>query len=207
MYVCKGPMFKRCRPLLKPNEKEVLQKKIIKFIKKKYIAPPCDQISSLIKYFAAPKGLRDWRMVFHTGANQLNDCVWAPSFCLPTINLLLCIVDDKTLMEDQDIGKMFLNFQLHPNTMRFAAVDLRPLGFTSSKFSHRWMCWTRNLIGFRLSPYNSIWMYLIVEEIIQGDRNNPKKALQWSHLLLNLPGTKGYKPSLVWVSNRRKDGS
>jgi hypothetical protein len=166
MYVCKGPTSKTCQPPLKPNKKEVLWNKIIKFIEKKYIAPPCGWISSLIKYFTVPKGLQDWRIVFHTGANQLSACVWAPLFCLPTIYLLLHIVDVKTMMEDQDVGKMFLNFQLHPNTMRFAAVDLGPLGFTSSECLHWWMCLTRNLMGYRPSPYNFIQTYLIAEEII-----------------------------------------
>jgi hypothetical protein len=100
IYVVKGPTSKQKQPPLKPNEKEVLQKKIIKFIEQNYIAPPCGCISSLIKYFAVPKGLEDWRIVVHAGANQLNNCIWAPSFCLPTINLLLHIVDDEMLMED-----------------------------------------------------------------------------------------------------------
>jgi hypothetical protein len=90
-------MSNQKQPPLKTNEKEVLQKKIIKFIEQKYIAPPCGCISLLIKYFAVPKGLEDWRIVFHAGANQLNNCVWAP---LPTINSLLRIMDDETLMED-----------------------------------------------------------------------------------------------------------
>jgi hypothetical protein len=119
----------------------------------------------------------------------------------------LRIVDVKMMMEDQDVGEMFLNFQLHPNTTRFAAVDLGPLGFTSSECLHRWMWWTRNLMGFRPTPYNSIQMYLISEEIIQGDHGDPGNAFQWSHLLLNLPGMKGYKPLLAWVSKWRKDGS
>jgi hypothetical protein len=65
----------------------------------------------------------------------------------------------------------------------------------------------RNLTGFRPSPYSSIRMYLIPEEIIQGDHDDPNNACQWSHLLLNLPGTENYKPFLAWVSKRRKDGS
>jgi hypothetical protein len=137
VYVCKGPTSKWHQPPLKPDEKELLQNKIIKFFEKKYITPPRGWISSLIKYFAIPKRLQDWRIDFHPGANQLNDCVWAPLFCLPTINLLLCIVDIETMMEDQDIGKMFLNFQLHPNTTRFAAVDLGPLRLTYSKCLHQ----------------------------------------------------------------------
>jgi hypothetical protein len=89
MYVENGPTSKQRQPPLKPDRKEVLQNKIIKFIERKYIIPPCSRISLLIKYFTIPKGLQDWRIVFHAGANQLNDCVWAPLFCPPTINSLL----------------------------------------------------------------------------------------------------------------------
>ncbi len=66
---------------------------------------------------------------------------------------------------------------------------------------------TRNLMGFRPSPYNSIRKYLIAEEIIQGDCDDPDNAFQWSNLLFNLPVTEHYKPSLAWVSKRRKDRS
>ncbi len=179
MFSSKGPTSKRRQPPLKPEEKEVLRKKIIKFVERNYIAPLSGKIMSLIKCFAVPKGTDDWRIVFHARANKLNNCVWTPSFCLPTVNSLLHITDESTLMQDMDVGKMFLNFQLHPNTMRFAAVDLGPLDFTTDECPHRWMCWTRNLMGFRSSPYNSIKMYLIAEEIICGDRRDPTNAFQW----------------------------
>jgi hypothetical protein len=113
-----------------------IAKKIIKFVDRKYIAPPSGKIKSLIKYFAVPKGTDNWRIVFHAGANKLNDCVWTPSFCLPTVNSLLRIMDEGTFMQDMDVGEMILNFQLHPNTMRFAAVDLGSLEFMADKCSH-----------------------------------------------------------------------
>ncbi len=75
MFSSKGPSTKQRQPPLKPEEKEVLRKKIIKFVDWKYIAPPSGTIKSLIKYFAVPKGTDDWRKVFHAGANKLNDCV------------------------------------------------------------------------------------------------------------------------------------
>jgi hypothetical protein len=204
--------FLKTPPTLKPDKKEDLRKKIKMFVEQKYTAPPSGRISSLIKYFAIPKGVvdgvvQDWRIVFHAGANQLNDCVWAPSFSLPTVNSLLCIVEDDSFMEDWDVGKMFLNFQLYPNTKKYAAVDLGPLNFTTEECSHRWMCWTRNLMGFRPSPYNSIRMYLIAEEIIRGDQHDPDNAFQWGYILLNLPGTREYKPSMAWASKRRTDNS
>jgi len=94
-----GPSSMRRQPDLGPEEREVLHKKILKFIKKGYIVPPrSGQVKSLMKYFAVPKGVLegvtlDWRIVFHAGANKLNDSVWAPSFILPSLNSLLRIVE------------------------------------------------------------------------------------------------------------------
>ncbi len=78
-------MSRRRQPPHKPDEKANLKKKIIKFVGKKYLAPPVGWIGSLIKYFAVPKevidnNIQDWRIVFHAGVNELNDYVWAPSF-------------------------------------------------------------------------------------------------------------------------------
>ena len=62
-------------------------------------------------------------------------------------------------------------------------------------------------MGFKSSPYSSVRMYLVSEEIIRGDRHDTTNAFQWTTLLLNLPGTKGYRPALAWISKRRNDGS
>ena len=62
-------------------------------------------------------------------------------------------------------------------------------------------------MGFRPSPYNSIRMFLIAEEVIRGDRHDPSNPLQWNCILLNLPGTREYNPSIAWISKRRTDGS
>ena len=110
-------------------------------------------------------------------------------------------------MRDQDLGEMFLLFHLHPNTVKFTGVDLGPLEFGSEDCVQHWMCWTRNLMGFKSSPYNSVRMYLVSEEIIRGNRHNTTDAFQWMTLLLNLPGTKGYRPALAWISKQRNDGS
>ena len=124
------------QPYLGPEEREILCTKILKFIKKGYIVPPCaGQVKSLVNCFAAPKGVLkgvtlDWRIVFHAGANNLNDLVWAPSFALPSLNSLLRIIDTSTLMSDRDMGKMFLNFMLDPRVWKYAAIDLGPLGFS-----------------------------------------------------------------------------
>jgi hypothetical protein len=128
-------------PPLGVDEKEVFKKKIVKFVAKRYIAPILGRVLSLIKYFAIPKGIingivQDWRTVFHAGANKLNNCVYMPSFSLPSLNSLLRIVNEMTVMLDHDIGKMFLNFNLHPQTVPFACIDVGPLELTLAECPH-----------------------------------------------------------------------
>ena len=72
-------------------------------------------------------------------------------------------------MQDRDIGEMFLNFELDPLIRKFTGVDVGPLGFTEEECSSRWLCWVKNLMGFRPSPYNSVRMQLIAEEVLRGN--------------------------------------
>jgi hypothetical protein len=45
------------------------------------------------------------------------------------------------------------------------------------------------------------------EEIIRGDRRDPRNIFRWGKVRLNLPGCEKYDPSLPWVSKvRAKDG-
>jgi hypothetical protein len=62
-------------------------------------------------------------------------------------------------------------------------------------------------MGFRSLPYNSVKMYLIVEEILKGNRHDTGNAFQYNHVHLNLPGTAEYDPLIVWLSKRQSDGS
>jgi hypothetical protein len=174
----KGLLLKKNRqPPLRPNKHQVLRQKVIKFLAKKYVTPNQGKISSLIKYFAVPKGVingivQDWRTIFQAGANQLNNCVWVPSFSLPTVNTLLRIMDMDLLAEDRDVEEMFLNLVLHRDTVNFTGINLGPLEFMTNECANRWVCWRCNLMGFRPSPYNSVYMFLIAEEVIRGDQHN-----------------------------------
>jgi hypothetical protein len=148
--------------------------------------------------------VQDWQTVFHAGANKLNNCVWTPTFSLLLINPLLQIVNEHTLMANRDMEEMFLNFNLHPDTMKYPCIDIR-LMFTPKEYPNRWMCWTCNLMGFKASPYNLVRMCLIAKEIIQGDQNDKCNAFHWTHFRLNLPGTRNYKPAHAWVSKQQQD--
>jgi hypothetical protein len=142
--------------------KERVRPKIEKVINRRYLARVSSglKLKSLIKYFAVPKGLDDIRIVYDGTASGLNDDVWAPPFWLATIESLIRALSDSSWMADRDIGDMFLSFALHPSAWPFAGVDIGPI---------LWH-WCRNAMGFSSSPYNSIKMSLIAEEVILGDR-------------------------------------
>ena len=211
-FTAPGPNEIRPQLSMAAPEREVLRKKVLAMWQKRYLDVPTGKLKSAISYFAVPKGevdgvVQDWRVVFHAGANGLNDCVWAPSFWLPSIESLLRIVDETSFMEDRDVGEMFLNYELHPLVRKFAGVDVRPLGFTEEEYPNRWLWWTKNLMGFRSSPYNSVKMYLIAEEVIRGDRLDSVNPFRWRRVEMNLPGSTNYNPGRAWVTKRRVDRS
>jgi hypothetical protein len=86
---------------------------------------------------------------------------------------------------------------------------LDPLKFTSSECKQRWMTWSRCLMGFCASPYNAVKMYLVAEEILKGDRNDPSNAFQYDYVHLNLPGLHNHMPSCScsWISKQWHGGS
>ena len=202
-----GPTSMKAQTSMKLQEKEILRDKLAKMIRKRYLVPPPEKLRSLIQYFAVPKGAEDWRIVYHAGANNLNDSVWAPRFWLPQVSSLLRMVDQNSWMQDRDIGEMFLNFELHPGVRRFTGVDVGPLELEDLGIMDRWFYWTKNLMGFGPSPYNSVKTYLIAEEIIRGDRHDEANPFCWHSIELNLPGTKEYSPNRAWATKRRRDGS
>jgi hypothetical protein len=61
-------------------------------------------------------------------------------------------------------------------------------------------------MGFRSLPYNSMKMYLIVEEILKGDRHDPGNAFQYDQVHLNLPGTADYDSLIAWLSKQWSNG-
>ena len=209
----KGPTtIDRQPPIVDERERACIREKAEKALKRRYILRTGVNIKSLIRYFAVTKGEDDVRMVYDAKANQLNDAVWVPSFWLPTVESLVRSVDVNTWMMDRDIGDMFLNFQLHYLAMPFTGVDLRPLYEDGAE--ECFCFWVHNLMGFKPSPYNSVKVALIVEEVCKGDHlvmraglgGNKLKPFQWDCVRLNLPGP-GYDPTLSWVSKLREDGN
>ena len=210
-----GPSMKSMQPRIVDSElRELTRAKIAKVLHRRYLRPPPSSIKSFIKFFAVPKGEDDVRLVYDATANGLNECVWSPSFWLPTLDTLVRGLDENSWMTDRDIGDMFLNFQLHASAIPFTGVQLSTLYSIPDEVGLRSAVWDRNLMGFGPSPYNSVKMALIVEEISKGDRRQSNKGcdgrelnpFQWETVKLNLPGSEGYDPCVSWISKRRKDG-
>lgn len=180
--------------------------KVEKVIRRRYMIRSGIKLKSLIKYFAVPKGEKDVRIVYDATASGLNETVWAPSFWLPTIDSLVRALDADSWMSDRDIGDMFLNFQLHKSAWPFAGVDIKPILDEAGEPSFaRWYHWVRNAMGFAPSPYNSIKIALIAEEVIRGDRHDPDNPFSWACVQLNLPGSIDYDPSISWIRKVRED--
>jgi len=112
-------------------------------------------------------------------------------------------------MGDIDIGKMFLNFMLHPRMQQHAGVDLTPFFPEELTVSRKviWEHWCRCGMGFRFSPYQAVQGILFAEMFIRGDRHDQTNVLRWDRVVLNLPGSPGYSPSLSWLYKVRCDGS
>ena len=210
-----GPTTRGTQPRISdPKIREMAKEKILKVVKRGYLRTLGTKIKSMIKYFAVPKGEDDIRMVYDATANHLNECVWVPTFWLPTIDSLIRTLDRYSWMTDRDVGDMFLNFKLHRTVGPYTGVDLSALYDSEEEPGPRWAVWDRNLMGFAASPYSSVKMALVVEEVCRGSRHEEGLGLdgkelnpfQWKFIRLNLPGTKDYDPCLSWIAKMRADG-
>jgi hypothetical protein len=209
-FETEGPATKQRQPEISdPAVREVVRSKIKKVINRRYMISTTEEfLKSLIKYFNVPKGEKDVRIVYDATASGLNDAEWAPPFWLPTIDSLVRALDPNAWMTDRDIGDMFLNFPLHESAWPFAGLDIQPI-LTEEEVSlkrKRWYHWVRNAMGFSPSPYNSIKMALVAEEVIRGDRFDLSNPFQWKIVKLNLPGTENYDPTGSWIIKMHEDG-
>jgi hypothetical protein len=144
-------------------------------------------------------------MVYNGTSCGLNDCLFAPHFGLPVIRHAIRSLLPGYHQADIDVAEMFLNFNLGEALQPYSGVDLTPLNL--AELGQRlWEHWTRNFMGLRDSPYRSIQLMIIAKHIAYGnylDRENP---FHWEEVILNLPGSWAYDPTLPWVFKVRYDG-
>ncbi len=190
----------------KPNEKDrlLMCQKIEDVRRKGYVQQ--GKAKSLIRFFGVPKGDKDIRMVYDGTMSGLNDALWAPGFPLPTAQTLLRMVDRSTWMADNDAGEFFLNWVMDKKIQILCGVDFThflPPKQTVSPIE----IWTRCPMGLRPSPYFCVKGMLLAQEIMLGDRHDPRNVFRFDSVLLNLPGMKDYNAARPMVSKIRKDGT
>ena len=213
--------FKR---MVKPN-KDLFPRyldKLTDVTNKGYIKIPSDQsiIKSLFDWFGVPKGDDDIRMVYNGTSCGLNQAVWATNFWLPTAKTAARSLSYNYCFMDKDLGEMFLNFPLHHSLAAYSGVDLtyfknmidakpnvklhtitkdrrKRTKFSNNKrlFGYWERCW----MGLSPSPYWSVCFFYLADEFVRGNHRDPKNALRWDKIILNLPGDTAFNPTLPWV--------
>ena len=207
------PKFKRPQRAAPTDEMMAqMQNKVNKVRKRRYIEE--GKVISLTHMFPVPKGLADIRMVYNGTSSGLNAVLFAPHFGLPTLFNTMRALLGGYYQADLDVAEMFLCFNLHPDMRPYAGVDVRLIKTEDRGKQETWEAnrtrsferWSRNFMGMRDSPYRSMQMMLMAKYLAYGNRNDTTNPFRWERVVLNLPGSKGYDPSLPWVMKVRSDG-
>ena len=171
-------------------------------------------------------GIVDIRAVWDAKRNGLNATLWAPSFCMPTTKdaadlvvkwLLLpvaayflagCPPQDYTQDEslfiksyqfDEDVGQMFHNFLMHASERHSHAVRFTHTRNNGSFEPHSFYRWCVLNFGCLLSPYLAGQGEERIMELCMGNPEDDSNPFQWDQVLLNLPFTVTYDPSMPRV--------
>jgi hypothetical protein len=115
-------------------------------------------VEAMMFMFHVQKGPDDIRLVYDGTKSGLNKSVYAPWFTLLTIDSMLRWVIAGAWLADNDYGKMFLNFPLHPDLRKYCGVDLSQLFPKLIKDGKGSVIaqWMRSAMGLRRSPYGSV---------------------------------------------------
>jgi hypothetical protein len=161
-------------------------KKLEKFMRRGYIAP--GNVISLISYFAVPKGDSDICLVFDGTNLGLNSKLWAPPFCLPSIESLLPMLEPGTWQSDIDVGEQFYNYLLHPTIRPFCGIDVDPYLQTSPEEPHlSWLQWQQCVMGLASSPHGCVKMQMLAEKLVRGDHLSPSNPFFYDQVRLIHP--------------------
>mmetsp|Transcript_14468 Transcript_14468/g.20830 ORF Transcript_14468/g.20830 Transcript_14468/m.20830 type:complete len:795 (+) Transcript_14468:3270-5654(+) len=187
--------------------------KLLKLIVKGYIEDGTGRVRSVIPRFIIPKGLLDIRVVWNLTQNLVNLCCYAPSFQLRNIWSIAMRIMANWHSGDFDVEEQFHNYILESIMREYCGIILSRgvRGFLEAnlpKGTHipKHYRWGRLPFGWRPAPYFALRMFARGIEIAKGDPhhlptkpNEKRNPYSWSRVVLNLPGSKDYNPSLLRV--------
>ena len=172
------------------------------------------EVQSDVDYFAVVKTMidniiTDIRVVYNATSYLFNEAVWAPSFMLPTADTAVRQLSFDYHQVDLEMGEMFLNFPMPTRLQSYLGVRTEAVVpvINQLKGPMSWRkviltvkeVWTRMLMGFRPSPYNSVKHYYHAEEFIIGDHAELDNPFRWDRVILNLTGQSLFDPRVPWV--------
>ena len=207
-----GPPYLRPQSKHKdPAKQELMRAKVVKVRRLEYIK--AGRIESGTSFFSVDKGATDIRMVYNGTGCGLNDVLYAPHFGLPTVRATLRAILPGFFQCDLDVQDQFLNYKLHKSLREYSGVDVRGVRSLAAEDAvweklrpARWERWERNWMGLRDSPYRSLQWQVRLKLVAYGDRKNVTNPFHWDRVVLNLPGSPGYRADLPWVMKIRVDG-
>jgi hypothetical protein len=177
-----------------PAVKILVASKVQTMVDRTYLEP--GRVSSLLNYFAVPKGDSDIRVVYDGTLSGLNKCLWCPNFFLPSARHAGELLNYSTWMADMDFGEFFHNFHMDERIRRHSGVAVSTLHLkqlpAGSNCSLRW---ARLFMGMRPSPYNAVRHYYWAEEFARGNPSTASNPMGYDSVILNLPGSPTYDPN------------
>ena len=193
------------------EQHELMRAKVVQVRQRGYIST--GEVVSGTHYFCVTKGTTDIRMVYNGTSCGLNACLHAPRYGLLQVKHTLRALREGYYQCDLDVGEQFLNYKLHDNLRQLSGVDIREVRSRdpvdeSWEVSRpgNWERWERNWMGLRDSPYRSLQWQVRLKIEVYGDRHDRTNPFHWEKVVMNLPGSTGYRASLPWVMKVRWDG-
>ena len=185
------------KPTIPENKgtKALLVEKLERILSVRYLSP--GYVHWDIRFFGVPKGETDIRIVYDGTKNGINKMVWIPTFYLPISVSLSRLLEPKTYQMDMDVGEMFYNFMLNTDVQAYCGVNVTGLDLdVASTNRYRW---NRTWMGFKPSPHNAARHLAIATELAMGDPLDCNNAFFQDKLILNLPCSEKFNPSMPWL--------
>lgn len=183
--------------------------KLEKLLRRRYIVK--GSVRNTVPRFPVAKGADDIRVVWDLAKNGLNECMFTPSFFLPTMPTHLRRMTAGTYHGDFDIGEQFHNYLLHQAEQQYCGVEVPPVLIQKLQAEGQdvdlFMRWERLVFGWQTSPYFALRMLARAMEIAKGAPSDVGNPFGWDKVALNLPGCPGYNPGKPRVQKLTSDGS
>ena len=107
----------------KTQRNQILEK--LDKVKNQRCVTPGD-VQNLTNYFGVAK-VDDIQKACDVTKLGLNAMVWAPTFCVPSVDTMHAMLTSESWIGDLDFGEFFLKFVSHQDLRPFVGVDLTPL--------------------------------------------------------------------------------